>query len=376
MNPVVSLVSDPSTEVSGRENAAWSSNCFFKVPNLSDETKRLVSEKSAWPAFIGILDAMNNQIIRGRTPEIREAAALGVVGVGLSAIARAVGVNVSTVRRQVRRLEQLGLVAVHSPVKMVVTDPDTGRIRSKSAGRTPPCTVYLTITEDRLRPFKRGLRCNVRHNGDDQGAKCNPSDGSVKAQNALPSEDSSKELSRHRRPSGRTSGAGRPEDRRKGGTAANYHDDHRPVTGWTGTDAERFAATKARIEAEAAEREASEAARKAERDREASKAASIQKAGDDLVEAILKLPQETQKEIRRRGRKTKRRLDAKAAKEKPTPAASEKASTEGEELQALIDRKRREQAASAKERFNAEYHEDRIVEKAMDRKMRELAGTS
>jgi hypothetical protein len=340
------------------------------MPNLNDETKRQISKDvskkgskaSAWPAWIGIFDAMNDQIVRGRTAATREAAERGIVGVGLHAIARAVGVDVKTIRRQVGRLEDLGLVATRRPLRMVVIDPATGRIKSKSAGRTPPCMVYVTITEKHLRPFKRRLRGNTPLNEKPQGAICPPSTQAVKGQYAPPSKDCSKELLRHRRQAGRTYGAGRPADRREGGIAATYQPDYRPATGWVGEDAERAAATQRRLAAEAAAREAEDAARRAERERQASTAATIKKVEGELVEAILKLPPETQKEVRRRGRKTKRRLDAKAAKKEPTPAASEKASKEDKEaaaLDALITSRRQAMAGDRKGRYRRQHREER-----------------
>lgn len=150
---------------------------FFKFPDLSDETSALITKASAWPTLVGIQRAIRQQSRRGRTVEIRQAAEAGRIGVGLKAIARAMGMNASTVRRQVGRLERIGLCAVVRPKVLHVADPLTGKIATKHLGRTPPCLIYLTVTDAHLRPARRG-------------AKSPPSPSLVRAHIAPPSKES------------------------------------------------------------------------------------------------------------------------------------------------------------------------------------------
>lgn len=164
---------------------------FFKVPDLSDEQSQAISKASGWPAFIGICRALHDQARRGRTVAIRQDAESGKIGVGIKAIARAMGVAPSTIRRQLTGLERAGLVVVFRPARLTVADGKTGKIISKSKGRTPPALVYLTILDSHLRPAKKGAKCTPSQApaGAGMGRNLTPTVAPVKAHIAPPSKE-------------------------------------------------------------------------------------------------------------------------------------------------------------------------------------------
>lgn len=324
ISAVIAAASTPSPDSS----TAWSKGCFFKMPNLRDEVKRQISTAAAWAAWHGIFDALNDQQIRGKTTEIRINAERGVVGVGLHAIARAVGVSVSTIRRQVGRLEGLGLVVVHRPQLLHVADPTTGKITTKQNGRTPPAVVYVTVLDEHLRPFRKG-------------AKCNPSAPTLRVHNAPPSKDTKKY---QRPPSRRTYGAGggtageagRQEPAKAGGHSAakavqergtsvdlrpyrpglTVNEAPRQPQVWEGSDADRLRATQARLAAEKArrDREDAEAAGRPQPAQQAPTTPAEHEA--ELRQAVAALPPAKKQRCRRLGRKAKAEADEMAAAEK------------------------------------------------------------
>ena len=159
---------------------------FFKVPDLSDETVRLITKANAWPTFMAICRAIHDRGRRGTDVE-RQAADNGMIGLGIKGLARSSGLDPVTVRRQVRRLAGLGLVVVHRRGITDVADPATGRITSNRIGRTPACLVYLTATEAHMRPAAAKAAAKVG------GAPRTPSAGRDRVQSAPPSTECSKD---------------------------------------------------------------------------------------------------------------------------------------------------------------------------------------
>ena len=159
---------------------------FFKVPDLSDETVRLITKANAWPTFMAICRAIHDRGRRGTKVE-RLAASNGMIGLGIKGLARSSGLDPVTVRRQVRRLAGLGLVVVHRRGITDVADPATGRITSNRIGRTPACLVYLTATEAHMRPAAAKAAAKVG------GAPRTPSAGRDRVHCAPPTKDISKE---------------------------------------------------------------------------------------------------------------------------------------------------------------------------------------
>lgn len=135
---------------------------FFKFPDLNDTTKKAIHRAKATETMVAICDALHNAGRRGRTAAIRQDAEGGKLGVGLKAIGREWGMSPTTVRRQVARLEELGLCVVVRPKVLHVADPKTGKIITKQHGRTPPAVVYLTITDAHMRPVQGSKRAPSR----------------------------------------------------------------------------------------------------------------------------------------------------------------------------------------------------------------------
>lgn len=310
---------------------------FFKVPDLSDETAAAISKANAWPTFIGICRAIHDRGRRGTKAE-RAAADAGMVGIGIKGLARSSGIDPVTVRRQVRRLAELGLVVVHRRGITDVADPATGRITANRIGRTPASLVYLTCTERHMRPAAAKAAAKVG------GARRTPSAGRDRVHCASPSKECSIEpketpttpqeaglaageagghsaaKASHEGRQGTPAAAGTPEPKREGTRSArNVRSpdsngrkaygferadgvEAAPPMPWVGRDAERLAATRRRldaerqarerldIEAELWARERLDAVDAALRAADAAAPPSREQAADDLQEALERLP--------------------------------------------------------------------------------------
>lgn len=141
---VLPAVRPASTPPTGR----W----FFKMPDVSNEVFRAINAASACGTFMAICQAVHHQKRKGRTEAVRAAAAAGQIGIGLHELARITGSSVVTIRKHVDALHQIGVIVQHRRGCQHVADPDTGRIVTKNQGRTPTTLIYLTITNDHLRP--------------------------------------------------------------------------------------------------------------------------------------------------------------------------------------------------------------------------------
>jgi len=188
--PGISTPSRPASKAS----TGWH---FAPVPDLNREMKRQITKAAAWPTFMGICFALRQEGRKGKTPAIRQAAKdQQRVSVGLRHLARDMGLNVSTVRRQASRLAKLGLIVVHRPNVTFRADLATGRIVTNAKGRCENTRIYLTIQEVHLRPAKAGT-----------GAKCNHPPVGSRVQNAPTVRESLKQ----RTPDGLADGFGRPQ---------------------------------------------------------------------------------------------------------------------------------------------------------------------
>lgn len=172
---------------------------FASLPDLNRETKHRISKAAAWGTFAGICLMLRHEKRKGRTAAIRQAAdANEEIGVGLRHLARDVGLNVSTVRRHVRRLVEIGVIAVWNPNVSFHADLATGRIVTKAKGRCENTRVYLTIQPQHLRPARAGMGAICAH----QPADPSP----CKAQSAPTVRDSKNQ----RTPDGDAVGIGTP----------------------------------------------------------------------------------------------------------------------------------------------------------------------
>jgi hypothetical protein len=171
---------DAGTRPAGR--VRW----FFKVPDLSDETVRQINKAKAMPTFTAICRALHDRGRRGTKAE-QAAADNGMIGIGIKGLGRNDGLDPVTVRRQIRKLQGLGLVVVATRGITTVADRATGRITANRIGRTPTALVYLTVTEAHMRPAAARAAAKVG------GAKRTPSGGADRVQSAPPSTERSKE---------------------------------------------------------------------------------------------------------------------------------------------------------------------------------------
>lgn len=144
INAVLPAGRPASTPPTGR----W----FFKMPDMSNEVFRAINAASACGTFMAICQAVHHQHRKGRTEAVRAAAAAGQIGIGLHELARITGSSVVTIRKHVDALHQIGVIVQHRRGCQHVADPATGRIVTKHQGRTPTTLIYLTITNDHLRP--------------------------------------------------------------------------------------------------------------------------------------------------------------------------------------------------------------------------------
>ncbi len=251
---------------------------FFKVPSLSDETKRAITKASAWPVFVGVCDAIREQQRRGKTDRIRQLASEGTIGIGIKQLCRTVGISPATGRRQLARLEKLELLHVHRPPPVIKADPITGRIKEKKGGRSKRVIIYLTIQDSHLRPMSKvridpysddAPDLTERSKGQSEphnGVQSEPPADSYKVRSEPPSKDSPNKYQRRRQPpaSGESGSGSR---RMPGRLPAGPGLDDRPPEPFTGPDADRLAYTRDKLAREKAQREAAEAARAAERDK-------------------------------------------------------------------------------------------------------------
>lgn len=139
--PAVRTASSPPT---GR----W----FFKMPDLSNELFRAINAANACGTFMAICQAVHDEERRGRTEDVRAAAKAGQIGIGLRELARITGSSVVTIRKHCRELHRIGVIVHHRRGCQIVADRATGRIVTKNLGRTPTTLIYLTVTNDHLRP--------------------------------------------------------------------------------------------------------------------------------------------------------------------------------------------------------------------------------
>jgi len=182
---------------------------FTKVPDHSAEKLGEINRASALPAYVSICRLIDQQGFRGRasrrkgerpdqwkarTEAVRRAAKEeNIIGVGLHAIARDSGLDIKTIRRQVKRLHALGAIVVIHRGLVRSADPATGRITENRVGRTPAALVHLTVTPDQLRPSTKAeaaLRVAECTQPDTAGgAEWDQRGADDRGQNAPPSSD-------------------------------------------------------------------------------------------------------------------------------------------------------------------------------------------
>ena len=122
---------------------------FFASPDLSSETNRLITKASAWLAWMMIQQNLHQQFRTGD----RTAAIVGHLKCGLRQLASNAGCDIKTIRQQVRRLEQIGLIKILSKQPKLSVDAETGKLVRK--GRFPRVEIILNIGDEHLKPNKK-----------------------------------------------------------------------------------------------------------------------------------------------------------------------------------------------------------------------------
>lgn len=120
------------------------------LPDLNRQARRLIGQSGAGWTFTTICSLLHHIGRIGR-PAARKAARFDQrLGVGLAAIADEAGHSENKVRRDLRRLEELGLITVMRPNVTMVRDA-AGRLVENRTGRSKAVRVYLTICQDHVR---------------------------------------------------------------------------------------------------------------------------------------------------------------------------------------------------------------------------------
>ena len=259
-----------------RSVAAKSSFYWFRTPDISSETKKLINKNRCGVAWSEINASLRQQERKGSTAE-KAVALFGRLLCGIREMAANAGVTHTTMRRQVRRLAVLGLIKIEEQLPTLRHDPATGRIISRIAGRRPkPTVIILTLNESHMRP-NGPKKCDILEDrfepiGENSEDRFEP----TSEDRFEPTSERCKELNTDQPPSGDADGVSTPSAAAEEPTfgwatvapaAARPPVDHpptkpryvepdRPCRPWTDDSAERFKRTTQRLKDEQAARDA------------------------------------------------------------------------------------------------------------------------
>ena len=147
VSAAVSAGQSRSSAASASTTTGW---YYVQVPDLNTGTNRDIGKAKAGWTFTTICRLLHH-IGRVGTPKAKRAAKADQrLGVGLSAIATESGQSENKVRRDCRRLEELGLIVTMQPNVVMVRDAE-GRITKNRTGRSKATVIHLTITQDHIR---------------------------------------------------------------------------------------------------------------------------------------------------------------------------------------------------------------------------------
>jgi len=247
--------------------AAKRSFYWFRTPDISSETKKLINKNRCGVAWSEINASLRQQERTGSTAE-KAVALFGRLLCGIRQMAANAGVTHTTMRRQVRRLAVLGLIRIEEQLPTLRFDPATGRIISRIAGRRPkPTVIILTLNESHMRPSKP-KKCDILEDrfesiGENSEDRFEP----TSEDRFEPTSESSKNLITEQPPSGDADGVSTPSaaaeeptfgwatvapaaarppvDRPP--TKPRYVEPDRPCRPWTDDSAERFRLTRQRL---------------------------------------------------------------------------------------------------------------------------------
>jgi hypothetical protein len=256
--------------------AAKRSFYWFRTPDISSETKKLINKNRCGVAWSEINASLRQQERTGSTAE-KAVALFGRLLCGIREMAANAGVTPVTMRRQVRRLAVLGLIRIEEQLPTLRLDPATGRIISRIAGRRPKRTVIvLTLNESHMRPSKP-KKCDILEDRfEATGENSEDSFEPISEDSFEPTSESSKKLNTEQPPSGDADGVSTPSaaaeeptfgwakvaptaarppvDRPP--TKPRYVEPDRPCRPWTDDSAERFRLTRQRLADDQSRRDA------------------------------------------------------------------------------------------------------------------------
>jgi len=249
--------------------AAKRSFYWFRTPDISSETKKLINKNRCGVAWSEINASLRQQERKGSTAE-KAVALFGRLLCGIREMAANAGVTPTTMRRQVRRLAVLGLIRIEEQLPTLRFDPATGRIISRIAGRRPkPTVIILTLNESHMRP-NGPKKCDILEDrSEPTGENSEDSFEPTSEDRFEPTSESSKNLNTDQPPSGDADGVSTPSaaaaaeeptfgwakvapaaarppvDRPP--TKPRYVEPDRPCRPWTDDSAERFRLTRQRL---------------------------------------------------------------------------------------------------------------------------------
>ena len=247
--------------------AAKRSFYWFRTPDISSETKKLINKNRCGVAWSEINASLRQQERTGSTAA-KAVALFGRLVCGIREMAANAGVTPVTMRRQVRRLAALGLIRIEEQLPTLRHDPATGRIISRIAGRRPkPTVIILTLNESHMRP-NGPKKCDILEDrfepiGENSEDRFEP----TSEDRFEPTSERCKELNTDQPPSGDADGVSTPsaaaEEPTFGWatvapaaarppvdqppTKPRYVEPDRPCRPWTDDSAERFRLTRQRL---------------------------------------------------------------------------------------------------------------------------------
>ena len=247
--------------------AAKRSFYWFRTPDISSETKKLINKNRCGVAWSEINASLRQQERTGSTAA-KAVALFGRLVCGIREMAANAGVTPVTMRRQVRRLAALGLIRIEEQLPTLRHDPATGRIISRIAGRRPKRTVIvLTLNESHMRP-SRPKKCDILEDRFEATGENSEDRFEATSEDRFgATSESSKNLITEQPPSGDADGVSTPsaaaEEPTFGWatvapaaarppvdqppTKPRYVEPDRPCRPWTDDSAERFRLTRQRL---------------------------------------------------------------------------------------------------------------------------------
>jgi len=150
MIAAISAISRPSAAAASNATTGQEFAWVRGLPDLNRQTRRLIGQSGSGWTFTTICSLLHHIRRVGRPAAKRAATVDQRLGVGLAAIADEAGHSENKVRRDLRRLEELGLITVMRPNVTMVRD-SAGRLVENRTGRSKAVMVYLTICQDHVR---------------------------------------------------------------------------------------------------------------------------------------------------------------------------------------------------------------------------------